>query len=201
MTNNPFRIHQTHDFFSQEECNTVKDLLLRHEQEVLNIPHQHQHNGYSGLTNKLHVYNWLEHTELRNIFTPKLFRIPLFAEYNTLWIQCWGNILRFGEMIKKHVHREEHERTLQGNQNIVYACSVFISGNEDHGILINDTHYTNRIGECVVLGEEVPHRVKTYYKKEPRISLAFDVITQDWEGDRSCTHKPERYMQLQNPYI
>ena len=201
MTNNPFRIHQTHDFFSQEECNTVKDLLLRHEQEVLSIPQQHQHNGYSGLTHQIHVYNWLEHTELRDIFTPKLFRIPLFAEYNTLWIQCWGNILRFGEMIKKHVHREEHERTLQGNQNIVYACSVFISGNEDHGILINDTHYTNKLGECVVLGEEVPHRVKTYYKKEPRISLAFDVITQDWEGDRSCTHKPERYMQLQNPYI
>ena len=84
MTNNPYRIHQQHDFFTQEECNTVKDLLLSHEEEVLKIPHQHHHNGYSGITNKLHVYNWLEHTELRNIFTPKLFRIPLFAEYNTL---------------------------------------------------------------------------------------------------------------------
>lgn len=200
MTNN-FRIHQTHDFFTLEECNIVKDLFLTHEQEVLNIPHQHRHNEYTGITNKLHVYNWLEHTELRDIFTPKLFRIPLFAEYNTLWIQCWGNILRFGEMIKKHVHREEYERINQGNQNIVYACSVFISGNEDHGILINDTHYTNKLGECLILGEEVPHRVKTYYNKEPRISLGFDVITQDWEGERSCTHKPERYKQLQNPYI
>jgi len=52
-----------------------------------------------------------------------------------------------------------------------------------------------------VLGEEVPHRVKTYYHKEPRISLAFDVITQDWEGERSCTKKPERYVSLCNPYI
>ena len=200
MTNN-FRIHEKYDFFTSKECNTVKDLLLKHEKDVLSIPHAHKHNQYSGITNKLHVYNWLEHTELRNIFTPKLFSIPRFKSYDTLWVQCWGNILRFGEMIKKHYHREEYERNMQGNQNTIYACSVFISGNEKHGILIEDKHYTNKVGECVVLGEEVVHRVKTYYNKEPRISLAFDVIDKDWTGDRSCVHQPQRYVQLPNPYI
>jgi len=189
-------------FLTVRETKLITEQLFTHENTILNID-QDYFNGdaYEGLTRQHRVYNWLSNDVISRIGLPnKLFQLPLFKDWEDLYIQCWGNILRQGQNLPQHCHRGVESEAQDDNR--MYAMNIFLSGHTTTGTIIEGTKHHNDIGELVILGEDVEHKVRTNYSQTPRVSLAMDVYDRDFtKGDSRMREDERRYKHFKNPFM
>lgn len=185
------------NFLTLRETQRIVQELITREDEVMSIPSRE--TGYENLTGQHQVFNWLSVPSISRLGIPnKLFQLPLYEHWEYMYIQCWGNILRQGQNLPLHCHRGLEDRLHYNWNNTQYAMNVFLSGHTDTGTTIEGTKHDNEIGQLVILGEDVEHKVTTNFYQEPRISLAMDVFNADHIDMEETT---ERYLKYYNPFI
>jgi len=179
-----------------EDINLEKltDTILKKERSIKKIKLSYDDkgrvfDGQTGLgknstTSRSNSYNLLSwDTEETNKLKQKILENVLL--YNQaldnpippeLWIQCWVNVMRFGQRIKPHLHCVEPQTYLSGH--FIVQCkkssTVYISPANQ----INDPYeitYENSPGSMTIFPSYIPHYTTTHYSFTPRISIAFDV--------------------------
>ena len=177
-------------FLSQEECDHLTHIILRDEQEILNISND-QNNGYTGLTKQFNVYNWLNHEEVASLNIPqRLFSLPQFAHRELLHIQCWANILSQGEDLPMHFHmnqtdfdalpeEEKNDEWYLSNlpSPMMFAvCNLHISSKSpSYTYYASVGNIQNKPGALHIIPPWEDHKVPTYLYTQPRISMALDI--------------------------
>jgi hypothetical protein len=97
-----------------------------------------------------------------------------------VYIQCWANVMRNGDKIHPHNHRPRNDffkyHAVSGN--------LFISCDKKTNTYYENIKVSNVVGKLILFPSHITHWTDTYYGKEERISIAFDVRTKfDWEDD------------------
>ena len=169
---NTFRSERA--FLTQKECTTLIQEINNQEQTVLNIPNtteEAQQTLYKGLTQKYSVYNWLENTVFYAILTPKLTTLQELQNIPRYAVQCWVNKLHFNEFLPLHCHEDEDTTSR------FYASTIFLGGPVETGTWYEPIGIRqNSIGELQIASSDVLHRVPKHLFREPRISLAMDIM-------------------------
>ena len=140
--------------------------------------------GRNATTAKFQHYNVLkwntnETNKLKYIIKKKL------VEYNNnfnnktpveIWIHCWVNIMRWGQKIKPHFHRNDPYSYLSGhfsvqvnNTSTCYMSPINQLNNPD--IIENP----NVPGNMTLFPSYIHHYTTRHYSFKPRITIAFDL--------------------------
>ena len=146
-------------------------------------------DGYTGLgskstTAKFQSYNILtwDHLEIKKL---KLNIAKSVIVYNNecgnktpdiLWIQCWYNVLRFGQKIRPHQHSIYPNCYLSGHFNVQVndTSTVYMSPINQ----LNDPEVIdikNKVGDMTLFPSYIFHYTTPHYSFKPRITIAFDL--------------------------
>ena len=95
---------------------------------------------------------------------------------DVLWIQCWYNILRFGQKINPHMHSSSSNCYLSGHFNVQVndTSTVYMSPINQ----LNDPeviNIKNKVGDMTLFPSYIFHRTTPHYSFKPRITIAFDL--------------------------
>jgi hypothetical protein len=174
------------------DFNYLTKFLLKKEKEVLKLPLTNKNNisdGYTSLGNnsvtarhdKFNVLFWKNKEiekikkniiKFHNIFLKKLnLNIP-----KNLYIQCWFNVMRKGEQIKKHIHGVNENSYLGGHicVNVENTRTNYI--NPVNQIVDPEIYYSeNKIGKITLFQNCIPHFTDIHQGNKERITIAFDL--------------------------
>jgi hypothetical protein len=168
--------------------------LLKKEKEIKKLPSsvdmdEKFTDGYTGLgknstTAKFQHYNILAWDD-NNIKKLKQNIVKNLITYNDqcknktpddLWIQCWFNVLRFGQKIKPHLHSTKPCSYLSGHFNVqventstVYMLPI----NQINDPEVIDIRNNPR--EMTIFPSYIFHYTTPHYSLKPRITIAFDI--------------------------
>ena len=178
------------------DTNSLSNFLLLKENEVKKLPTSVGEDGkltdgYTGLgsnstTAKFQSYNILrwnhpEIIKLRSNIAKNIISYNNECSNNTpeLWIQCWYNVLRFGQKIKPHFHNLSPYSYLSGHFNVQVnkTSTVYMSPINQ----INDPEVIdikNIPGELTLFPSYIFHYTTPNYSFKPRITIAFDINLQ-----------------------
>ena len=185
VTLDPHSHTEFSDFLSEEECEHIAYILRRDEHKILAIPNQDKNHFYQGTTKQYSVYNLLTHPDIRPLNIPdRIFNLPMYADFDELWVQCWGNILHQEQNLPLHTHAEEE------TQNPFLACSIYLDGRDPCYTHWDGEPQLNVRGTLHCAGMLHPHEVKTNIHHTPRISMAFDIY-----------HNHDRYLNQHNRFL
>ena len=175
------------------DTNSLSKFLLSKEKEVKKLPASVgrgdvESDGDTGLglnctTAKFQHYNILtwNHPEIKKLRSNIAKNIILYNDEcgndtPQLWIQCWYNVLRFGQKIKPHHHSADINCYLSGHFNVqvnntstVYMSPINQLNNPE---VIN---IKNIPGKLSLFPSYIFHYTTPHYSLKPRITIAFDV--------------------------
>lgn len=167
------RVHN--NFLTKEESKEITEILFCEEETILKLPNTQNNSYYSGLTQQFNVYNWLNNPAIKEYNIPKrIFNLPEFTNKEFIIVQCWANILRYGQELGTHIHAESKDLYPHIPSNF-YACNLFLSGPTHIGTTIENRHHENSVGELTILSAYTEHRVPVNSTHTPRVSLALDI--------------------------
>ena len=181
------------------DTNSLSKFLLSKEKEVKKLPTAisndgRDSDGYTGLgskstTAKFQSYNILkwDHPEIKKLRSNIARSIIEFNNEcgnktpNQLWVQCWYNVLRFGQKIRPHHHSVNPNCYLSGHFNVQVnnTSTVYMSPINQ----INDPELIdikNIPGELTVFPSYIFHYTTTHYSFKSRVTIAFDVNLQKY---------------------
>ncbi len=164
----------------------LSKFLLSKEKDILNEYPFHS-DGETGLsknsvTTRFVHYNLLDFKKtsflkeyIRNTHDKFLRRLKQNIDKN-YYIQCWYNVMRKGEQIKKHHHAEDQETYLSGhicvktnNTNTYYEAPYYKK----------DYASKNIPGKITLFPGWVTHNTDQQSENTERITIAFDILTKD----------------------
>lgn len=172
----------------------ISKFLLDKEKQIKKLPSSTAldgtfTDGYTGLgknstTSKFQYYNILtwKNSEIEKI---RQNIIKNVKKYNSecgnqtpdeLWIQCWYNVLRFGQKINPHTHSTTSNSYLSGHINIsvknTYTCYM----SPINQICSPETiDIKNENGVMTLFPSHIFHYTTSHYSFNPRITIAFDL--------------------------
>ena len=179
---------------------------LEKEQQILDLPvvviksedkKEIYFDGCTGLgKNSTTSRSWLY-----NIFdwnTPETNSLKLYVrekveEYNhnlgnitpeILYVQCWYNVLRFGQKIKPHLHCTDENAYLSAHFTI--QCDNTSTMYMNPVNQLNDPYIIerkNKPGNFTIFPEYIPHFTTKHLSDVPRITMAMDIRTIQPDGD------------------
>ena len=170
------------------DFNFLKEFILQKEKEIKNKYPSHT-DGDTGLgdslTSRYPYFNLLQYKELSRLKEiieneHDNFLHQLDITNQNVYVQCWANVMRKGERIKKHTH---------GNNNYGYLGGHICVYAED-----TNTYYLNpynresfvsknHVGKLTFFPDYLAHYTDEV-KNDLRITVAFDMITeQAWKED------------------
>ena len=178
--------------FRKEIASRLANIVLKEEYNILTSTKKPEHDpDTTWLTGRLWEYNFLDF-DYPEIAEFKEFIKEQFLDFlnktnhaipKNVYTQCWANILRKnGRRITAHHHCEAHTGAPQE-----YS---YVSGNVCVQSKDTKTYYKNpfnetRIGidnvdgELVLFPSYVIHQTDANNNDSPRISIAFDIITDE----------------------
>jgi hypothetical protein len=185
------------------DTNSLSKFLLSKEKEVKKLPTSVgrgsvESDGYTGLglkstTAKFQSYNILtwNHPEIKKLKSNIAKNVIVYNDKcgnktpNGLWIQCWYNVLRFGQKIKPHNHSTTSDSYLSGHFNVQVnnTSTVYMSPVNQ----INDPEVIdieNVPGELTLFPSYIFHYTTLHYSFKPRITIAFDVSLQRYGNNK-----------------
>jgi len=178
----------------QDLVEHIKEIALKEETYILdNFKPYPAEASYDWITNRAYDYNFLNFVNKY----PKLSEVKdyihnqyknyvsdLGVNEEEVYIMCWINIIRNdGRKIEKHHHAQDGSRGLQE-----YA---YVSGHISIQVNETNTHYQhpildkrffslkNEAGVTTLFPSWMIHWTDCNLSNEPRISLAFDIITKE----------------------
>ena len=170
------------------DTNSLSKFLLSKEKEIKKLPIVSDFDGYTGLgsnstTSRSQQYNILSwnHPEIRKLKSNIAKNIILYNDEcgnktPQLWIQCWYNVLRFGQSIKPHSHSVTPICYLSGHFNVQVndTSTVYMSPINQ----LNDPEVIdikNIPGKLTLFPSYIFHYTTPHYSFKPRITIAFDI--------------------------
>ena len=176
------------------DTNSLSRFLLSKEKEVKKLPtslgkNNTSSDGYTGLgsrstTAKFQSYNILtwDHPEIKKLKSNIAKSVIDFNDKcgnktpNILWIQCWYNVLRFGQKIRPHHHSIYPDCYLSGHFNVQVnnTSTMYMSPINQ----LNDPDVIdirNKVGDMTLFPSYIFHYTTPHYSFKPRITIAFDV--------------------------
>ena len=170
------------------DTNSLSKFLLSKEKEIKKLPIVSDFDGYTGLgsnstTSRSQQYNILSwnHPEIRKLKSNIAKNIILYNDEcgnktPQLWIQCWYNVLRFGQSIKPHSHSVTPICYLSGHFNVQVndTSTVYMSPINQ----LNDPDVIdikNIPGKLTLFPSYIFHYTTPHYSFKPRITIAFDI--------------------------
>jgi hypothetical protein len=181
-------------FLSEEECQIIYDYAIENEERLINLGEDiysavKTKNPKGSLTGRYNLYNCLNIDILNPILKPKFKNLINYFNFDgELYIQCWINILRYGESLDIHRHVDYLDETY------IYASgNIFIHGNPNPGtsFYYDDRidNYKNRPGIIQVFHPIIEHGVRTYLNDDVRVSIAFDIGNQEMLEEDSILYR------------
>jgi len=176
------------------DTNSLSKFLLSKEKDTKKLPtsvgaDREKSDGYTGLgskstTAKFQSYNILtwSHPEIKKL---KSNIAKSVIDYDNecgnktpdvLWIQCWYNVLRFGQKIKPHHHSINPDCYLSGHFNVQVnnTSTVYMSPiNQLNTPEVIDIK--NKVGDMTLFPSYIFHYTTPHYSFKPRITIAFDL--------------------------
>ena len=179
---------------SDVDINSLSKFLLKKEKEIKKLPASRGINGklsdgYTGLgfnniTAKFQSFNILtwNHPEITKLKTNITRNV---IEYNNecgnttpleLWIQCWYNVLRFGQKLNPHMHSTTPDCYISGHFNVQVndTSTCYLSPINQ----LNDPDVMdikNKNGDMILFPSYIFHYTTPHYSFKPRITIAFDL--------------------------
>ena len=170
------------------DTNSLSKFLLSKEKEIKKLPIVSDFDGYTGLgsnstTSRSQQYNILlwNHPEIKKLKSNIAKNIILYNDEcgnktPQLWIQCWYNVLRFGQSIKPHSHSVTPICYLSGHFNVQVndTSTVYMSPINQ----LNDPEVIdikNIPGKLTLFPSYIFHYTTPHYSFKPRITIAFDI--------------------------
>ena len=170
------------------DTNSLSKFLLSKEKEIKKLPIVSDFDGYTGLgsnstTSRSQQYNILSwnHSEIKKLKSNIAKNIILYNDEcgnktPQLWIQCWYNVLRFGQSIKPHSHSVTPICYLSGHFNVQVndTSTVYMSPINQ----LNDPEVIdikNIPGKLTLFPSYIFHYTTPHYSFKPRITIAFDI--------------------------
>jgi len=164
--------------------NKIKDTILKKEIEIMK-KYSSVNDGNTGLgdslTSRFPHFNLLEWTEMIDIKNNirkihNKFLNQLNQNYNVkLFSQCWANVMRKGDKIKRHSHYDNNYSYLGGH--------ICIQSNNTSTHYINP--YTkeiysskNELGKITLFPNWIEHYTDRVNDDNLRITIAFDLINE-----------------------
>jgi len=168
-------------------------IVLEKEKEILEkyVPFR-ENDSKEWLTNRQYSYNLLDYSEEYPVLVEfKKFIYESYIEYcnsigapvESVYSNCWANIIKNnGRTITAHAHAHAH---IDAPLNHAY-----VSGNICINAVDTKTHYANPFlpqssyglknipGDLILFPSWVSHWVDENLSDTPRVSIAFDIITE-----------------------
>jgi hypothetical protein len=173
----------------------IKDIVLKEEPNILkNIPPANPQDP-DWMTGRLWNYNFLDldYEEIRNLKSwiaeqYVIYRESIGAPKQKVYIQCWVNILRNnGRRIVPHHHADGHSSTVNAPQEYSYLSGNLCIQTRNTSTWFQspflNQHVTpipNIDGEMILFPSWMVHWTDTNQSDEPRITISFDIITEDF---------------------
>jgi len=206
----PFAPSNTHYFierkiFSEKECKEWNTFLVEQEQILLDKFRTSTGDGYTGLgetaiTSRFRDFNTLEfdfhHVSKLKTEIFKGIQTILSVSDNTNWQEtlyanCWFNVLRKEESMNTHTHGY-NRNSLYGFHLTINATETFTSYYYPIKFQEEAVHVPNKIGYITLFPNTVPHSVSTNKYETPRITIAGDIyastyLNEDssWNGNKN----------------
>ena len=170
------------------DTNSLSKFLLSKEKEIKKLPIVSDFDGYTGLgsnsttsrAQQYNIFSW-NHSEIRKLKSNIAKNIILYNDEcgnktPQLWIQCWYNVLRFGQSIKPHSHSVTPICYLSGHFNVQVnnTSTVYMSPINQ----LNDPEVIdikNIPGKLTLFPSYIFHYTTPHYSFKPRITIAFDI--------------------------
>ena len=170
------------------DTNSLTKFLLSKEKEIKKLPIVSDFDGYTGLgsnsttsrAQQYNIFSW-NHSEIRKLKSNIAKNIILYNDEcgnktPQLWIQCWYNVLRFGQSIKPHSHSVTPICYLSGHFNVQVnnTSTVYMSPINQ----LNDPEVIdikNIPGKLTLFPSYIFHYTTPHYSFKPRITIAFDI--------------------------
>ncbi len=175
------------------EINTDIDLsslssrVLRNEKKILkNYPPTDHFKritdggtglGTNSLTSRFYHFNVLSWFGTRKL---KKYIRKGYEQYNDvknapIYVQCWANVMRKGDVIKAHKHMDSDLSPLHSLSG--HLC-VKVDGSTN--TYYERTPILNRNGQMVFFPSTFSHWTDRYMGDDERITIAFDVYSKEW---------------------
>ena len=177
----------------------VEKFLLDKEEDILKLPYRTyidkktgeevMSDGFTGLGNSTTArfgnYNVLQFEDpifkkiKKNILNAhdKLMEKINVEKPNTLYVQCWYNVLRKGQQIKTHLHDDSNLSYL-GGHIIVSANDTYTAYITSYQQLNNPDvlKIKNKKGDLTFFTSSTPHFTNQNSDDNLRITIAFDLF-------------------------
>ena len=174
----------------------IASIILEKENEIIETTppanEKESSDGYTGLgsdslTSRYQNFNVLswedeEIEKLKNKIHEKYleFLEQVSAPRRKVWIQCWANVLRYGEEIKPHIHSTGKYTYLGGHVTVQAENTSTIYINPINQINDPEIYESiNTVGKLTFFQNNVPHYCTKHLGKIERISIAFDIIVDE----------------------
>jgi len=173
------------------DLDNLKNIILEKEKEIVK-KYKNCGNaaytglGYNSLTSKYPYYNVLEwNYPETNILRNKIVEhhnqycmdILGYIPSDKIYIQCWANVLGFGQKIKTHLHGISENSYLSGhftvkanNTNTVYINPINSFNDPE------EYHEKNEDGKLTIFSSNIPHYTTKNNSFSKRITIAFDIL-------------------------
>jgi hypothetical protein len=182
-------------FNNYEKLDAIKKIVLEKEKEILRST-SNQYKSYgvnvdgntglgkNSLTSRFPFFNVFSWEEPEIKFIEKYiyekyveFLNLINVERKKVWIQCWANVLRKNEEIKKHIH-SSHNMTWLGGHFMI-SCDNTSTFYENPMQVADEPQIyesKNKIGKLTFFQNNLPHYTNKHLSDSERISIAFDII-------------------------
>ena len=155
--------------------------------------------GPNSMTSRSNCYNLLKWPELaelklaiRQTHDKFLSELRLPPE-EVIYLQCWANVLRKGQNIKKHRHWGSpyaylggHICIRQNDTNTYYK----------HPYTDHDYKSPNESGKITLFPNWIEHWTDTHTADQERITIAFDIITKVVFDEDIASHMKQHWVPL-----
>ena len=95
-----------------------------------------------------------------------------------LYVQCWYNVLRYGQQMQKHLHSTHEQAYLSAHFTVKCGNTSTVYVNPANQL--NDPQSIkkkNKPGTLTIFPECVPHYTTKHRSFKPRITIAMDLRT------------------------
>jgi hypothetical protein len=164
----------------------IKSIILKKESEIIkNYPSYGDGQtglGDKSLTSRYYYYNllsWPEMFDLKKSIrnSHDLYLKELNFNFDReLYIQCWANVMRKGQIIKSHIHHIGEETYLGG-----HICISAINTNTYYIDPFNKKSYEDKNipGKITLFPGWLGHYTDEVKDEQTRITIAFDICKKE----------------------
>jgi hypothetical protein len=197
--------------FDIQKTRALHRFIMEKEKWILeNVEPYPADDDKSWLTNRLYGYNFFNFSdECKEINELKQFLLLSYEAYcesvnvpiEKCYIQCWANILRNnGRGITEHTHADGHADSPY--EYAYVSGTICLTNLNTYTSLRNpflDKHFQdikNHAGENILFPSWVIHKTDVNTAPIPRVSIAYDIITEEQYNLASVAERKSNFIPL-----